>query len=138
MIGGVVHFTLTLVAVPMDGYIAGEGTHVGVAIYGEFDDNLQWPFKGDIRVWLINQGEGGDDVEEEVVSENCEFENTLCHVLEGNGGKLGVGLDEFISHSDLYKPEEGKEYLKNDTLKFNVSSVTVNSIDCNFLWHPRS
>ena len=114
-----------------NGWVAGEGTHVGVAIYmmkGEFDDNLQWPFKGDVRVRLINQREGGDDVEEEILSENCEYEDTLCHVLEGNRGKLGVGLDKFISHSDLYKPEEGKEYLKNDMLKFNVSSVSVKSI----------
>ena len=35
----------------------------------------------------------------------------------------GWGLERFISHADLYRPEEGKEYLKNDTLKFRVTKV---------------
>ena len=36
-------------------------------------------------------------------------------------GSNGWGSDKFISHSDLYRPEEGKEYLKNDTFKFKLS-----------------
>ena len=113
------------------GWRRSEGTHVGMSVYmmrGEFDDHLQWPFKGVVKVQLINQREGGDHVEEEVVSEGAKCENVLCRVLEGDRAKSGWGLSKFISHSDLYKREEDKEYLKNDMLKFKVSSVTLKSI----------
>ena len=116
---------------PLHGWGDGEGAHVGVFISrmkGEFDDHLQWPFKGVVKVQLINQREGGDHDEREIVSENDECEDTLCHVLEGNRSEEGWGIHEFISHSDLYSSEEGKEYLKNDTLKFKVNVVTVKSI----------
>ena len=109
----------------------GKGTHVAVSVYmmrGEFDDHLQWPFKGVVGVQLINQRESGGYVEKEVVSESDKCEGTLCRVLEGERAKKGWGRSKFFCHSDLYKPEEGKEYLKNDTLKFKVSSVTVKSI----------
>ena len=36
----------------------------------------------------------------------------------GNIAEAGWGEDQFISHTDLYNPDEGKEYLKNDTLVF--------------------
>ena len=118
-------------SVDANGWRHSEGTHVGMSVYmmrGEFDDHLQWPFKGVVKVQLINQREGGDQVEEEVVSEGAKCESVLCRVLEGDRAKSGWGLSKFISHSDLYKPEEGKEYLKNDMLKFKVSSVTLKSI----------
>ena len=36
-----------------------------------------------------------------------------------------MGVIQFISHDDFYKPEEGKEYLKDDTLKFKVTNIVV-------------
>ena len=38
-----------------------KGTHISVFIYlvqGEFDDQLRWPFRGDIKIQLLDQ-EGG-------------------------------------------------------------------------------
>ena len=118
-------------SVRANGWGSGEGTHVEVGIYmmrGEFDDHLQWPFKGVVKVQLINQKEEGDCVERTVVSEGAKCAAALCCVLEGDRAERGRDLPKFISHSDLYTPEEGKEYLKNDMLKFKVSSVTVKSI----------
>ena len=54
--------------------------------------------------------------------------NAFKQVMEGERAKSGWGLADFISHSDLYKPEEGKEYLVNDTLIFRVTNVEVTSI----------
>ena len=42
--------------------------------------------------------------------------------------KVGWGLCEFLSHTDLYNPEEGKEYLKNDMLIFKITEVEVSSL----------
>ena len=117
-------------SVMANGFGSGEGTHVGVATYmmkGEFDDHLQWPFKGVVTVRLINQREGGVDVDEEVVKENASGK-AFIRLLEGERSVHGWGIPQFISHSDLYKPEEGKEYLKNDHLIFRVATVVVKSI----------
>ena len=39
---------------------------------GEFDDHLQWPFKGEAKVQLINQTDGGEHVEWVVESANVK------------------------------------------------------------------
>ena len=120
-----------------NGYGNGEGTHVGVVIFmmrGEFDDHLKWPFKGKFKVHLINQREGGEHVEwrsKIIINENeltsaLQNEN-FSRVLEGERAANGLGTDKFISHSDLYRPGEGKEYLKNDTLEFKFSITELKS-----------
>ena len=73
--------------VDANGWADGKGTHVGVAVYmmrGEFDDHLQWPFKGVVKVQLINQKVGGEHIEQVVVSEDANCEYILCCVLEGD------------------------------------------------------
>ncbi|CAI8027873.1 TNF receptor-associated factor 6 [Geodia barretti] len=97
---------------------------------GEFDSHLKWPFKGEMTVELVNQKEGGEKYEQKPV-EHCdpiEHDNPFQRVTEGDRSKKGWGLAEFISHSDLYNPEEGKEYLVNDTLIFRVTNVEVTSV----------
>ena len=49
-------------------------------------------------------------------------------MTEGDRAIRGLGYPEFISHDALYNPEEGKEYLKNDTLKFKIVEIVVNSV----------
>ena len=116
-----------------NGWGSGEGTHVGVAVYmmkGEFDSHLKWPFKGEITVELVNQKEGGENYKRKPVnhSDPDERDETFQRVTEGDRAEGGWGYDKFISHSDLYKPEEGKEYLVNDTLILRVTNVEVTSV----------
>ena len=116
-----------------NGWGNGEGTHVGVAVYmmkGEFDSHLKWPFKGEITVELVNQKEGGKKCEGKPITHESHewYSDVFQRVMEGERAKSGWGLREFISHSDLYKPEDGKEYLMNDTLIFRVTNVEVTSI----------
>ena len=114
-----------------NGWGDGKGTCVGVdvrMVKGEFDDVLQWPFKGAVRVQLTNQREGGNHVEVGIVGDSLESDAILCRVLEGDISTRGWGKPKFIPHSDLYKPDEGREYLKNNILKFKVTAVTVKSI----------
>ena len=104
--------------------------HVGVGVFlmrGEFDDHLQWPFKGIVTVQLINQREGGEHLEKNVMNEEDWKSKALLRVLEGDRSATGRGT-LFIPHSCLYNLEEDKEYLKNNTLKFKVVSVIVKSI----------
>ena len=119
-----------------NGWGEGEGTHVGVSLVtmrGEFDDHLQWPFRREVKVQLINQRDGGEHMERKLVVGNDDVRSDLTEpfrrVLEGDWAKYGWGFDQFISHSDLYRPEEGKEYLKDDSLKFKVLHVYVSLLE---------
>ena len=84
------------------------------------DSHLQWPFKGDITVRLINQKEGGEHYKENLVessdAEEDGYNEVFARCKEGDRSKKGLGLIQFLPHDDLYKPEGGKEYLKDDTL----------------------
>ena len=115
-----------------NGWDDGKGTDVGVSLFmmrGEFDDHLQWPFRGEIKIQLINQRDGGEHMEKNLVVGNdiatTDLIECFNRVLEGDRAEYGWGFPQFISHSDLYRPEEGKEYLKNDSLKFNVPHVAL-------------
>ena len=110
----------------------GKGTHVGVFVYmmmGEFDSHLKWPFKGEITVELVNQKEGGVNYEKKLVEPgDHNFFEALKRVTEGERATSGFGYPYFISQTDLYKLEEGEEYLLNDTLIFRVTKIEVISI----------
>ena len=115
-----------------NGWGDSKDTHVGVALYmmkGEFDSHLQWPFKGEITVQLVNQKEGGKHYPVNHGSVTVDkYKDRFCQCTEGDRSKTGWGFAKFIPHDDLYKPEEGKEYLKNDILKFRVTDIVVTSV----------
>ena len=113
--------------VTANGWGSGKGTHVGLAGYlmkGEFDSHLQWPFKGEITVELVNQKEGGKNS----INRIPDLEEVCERVTEGERASKGWGFGTFIAHTDLYKPEEDKEYLLNDTLIFRITNIEVTSL----------
>ena len=118
--------------VDANGHGKDNGTHISVYVCmmkGEFDLHLQWPFKGEVKVHLVNQREGGWDLEKILVQKSSEsmfkYSDAFSRVVLGVRSTSGWGHTDFISHADLYKPEEGKMYLKNDTLKFRVTKVVT-------------
>ena len=116
-----------------NGWGTGEGTHVSVSVYmmkGEFDSHLKWSFKGESTVELVNQKEGGKNHEKKPVEHTGSEKRDAYfqRVTEGERAERGWGFAEFLSHTDLYKPEEGKEYLLNDTLIFRVTNIEVTSV----------
>ena len=122
-------------AISGNGRGSGEVTHVSVGVdmmKGEFDSHLKWPFKGEITVELVNQKEGGENYEGKLVEhadpDMDDYEEHFERVTKGDRAGTGWGLPQFISHSDLYKPEEDKEYLVNDTLIFRITNVEVTSV----------
>ena len=118
-------------AVNPNGFGSNKGSYVSVGIYmmkGEFDSHLKWPFKGEITVELVNKKEGREKYKRKLVEQTDECDEDFQRVTDGDRADRGWGLPEFISHSDLYKPEEDKEYLVNDTLIFRVTNVEVTSV----------
>ena len=101
-----------------DGEGTGKGTHITVAVYlmkGEFDDQLEWPFRGDITIQLLNQQ--GD--------KKGHFTRTIrgAEAVRGSGksGEKFIsawGISQFKLQSEVYQ-----KFLKNDSLKFQVATV---------------
>ena len=111
--------------VDANGYGNGKGTHVSVFVNmmrGDNDDNLKWPFKGTIKVSLLNQLEDGQHHTKQVWSPGSDVpESNSRRVTEGERGKHSWGYSQFICHRDLiYKVDHNCQYLKNDTLFFRV------------------
>ena len=108
-----------------NGHGGSKGTHVSVYVRlmrGDNDDNLKWPFKGTIKVSLLNQLEDGQHHTKEPwsLSDNVS-EDTSGRVREGERAQFGWGVRQFIHHQDLiYKVGKNCLYLKDDTLFFRV------------------
>ena len=103
----------------------GKGTHVSVFIFlmqGDNDDILKWPFKGTIKVSLLNQLEDGQHHIRELWLPGCDVsEGVSGRVTVGERSANCVGLHQFIPHQDLsYHADRKCQYLKDNTLFFRV------------------
>ena len=107
-----------------NGQDAGDGTHVSVYVHfmkGEFDDSLKWPFCGVFYFRLLNQL-NGEDHKTLSVAYDDKIEVRVCsRVTEGESAEYGRGQSKFILHAEL-EPE----YLRNDTLLFQIHKVELN------------
>ena len=100
-------------------------TRVSVYVYlmrGGNDDNLKWPFKGTIKVSLLNQLEDGQHHTGLLWSDYDDVPERVCgRVTVGEKAGRGCGLSQFMSHQELcYPASRNCEYLKDDTLFFRV------------------
>ena len=121
--------------VDANGFSDSTGTHVGVAIYmlkGEFDAQLQWPFKGVVTIELVNQKEQGKNYVIDIVEESShlerDYDDIFSKLTRGERSREGWGFTEFMSHRDLYKPRDGREFLRNDSLQLRVTKVVISSV----------
>ena len=109
-----------------NGYGNSKDTHVSVFVYlmrGEYDDQLKWPFRGDITIQLLNQSRDEGHWEKTVYFDD-RADNEAGTVVGQKGG-TGWGYKQFIAHTNLNT--ENKEYLKNNCLKFRISKIVVTS-----------
>ena len=110
------------------GYYSGRGTHLSVILYlmkGPYDDQLRWPMVGHYEVILLNQ-----------------TTNTEHHVGYGKYQADGCGrvsngeisrypmwyTNQFISNIELYKITASRQYLKHDSIFFQVDYFYNDSI----------
>ena len=107
--------------VDANGVGPGKDTHLSVFVClmrGEFDDQLKWPFKGEVTFKLLNQEEDKDHFTCEVIY--AEASDSECQrVTMGNRSK-GKG---FFKLSPLTKLQP--KYLKNDCINLCVKKVEL-------------
>ena len=104
-----------------------KGTYLSLFISlmrGDNDDNLKWPFKGTIKVSLLNQLEDGQHNARQPWSSGSDVsEDASSRVTGGERAGTSWGRRRFISHQDLCCNGNNKlQYLKDNTLFFRVDS----------------
>ena len=102
----------------------GEGTHVSLFVSlmrGEFDDLLQWSFRGEITIQLKKAEPRALYHQKTVILNKETPQHVVCKpTVERNSG---WGPSQYISHDDLC----AGEYLKDDKLVFCVTDIIVKS-----------
>ena len=116
-------------SVNANGAVTGAGTHVTVGVHlmrGGYDDNLVWPFRGDVTLHLVNRKVDEGHVEWTIPFNYCTPNDVAGRVMEGERALRGPGQFQFISHSALGYGRN-TEFLDKDALEFQVTSVKVHS-----------
>ena len=101
--------------VTANGQGSGKGTHITVAVYlmkGEFDNQLEWPFRGDITIQLLNQQEDSGHYTRTIYQ--AKGERSKASV--GKKYICGWGINKFLVNSELFA-----RYLQKDSLRFHIS-----------------
>ena len=107
-----------------NGYSAYQGTHISCytrLLPGEYDDALEWPFRGEVIVELLNQAEDKNHKKHTIKYNKLTLVGSKERVAQGGRGG-GWGCPEFIPHSELdYNSNTNCHYLKDDCLYFRVT-----------------
>ena len=108
-----------IVDVCPNGYGSGKGTHVSVYVSlmkGEHDEDLDWPFNGDVVISLINWGEDKNHLRKTFSFSDGLTVSTTNRVT---GNKILAaevwGFHKFIAHSNLHS-----KYARNNCLLIKV------------------
>ena len=106
--------------VAANGQGCGKDTHISVEVYltrGEFVDQLEWPFRGDISIQLLSQQENDSDhYTRTVYGATSDRENTTS-----DGSIISAwGFSKYRAHDELHP-----KYLKNDSLSFRIFTLLV-------------
>ena len=111
------------------GHGNGRGTHVSVFIYfacGKCDDQLRWPFRGDITIQLLNQRRDEGHLMSTIKFRNAVSDAYAGRVIGQSRAARGWGYHKFVAHAELRT--EDREYLKDDCLKFQITKAIVKSV----------
>ena len=117
----------------------GKDTHISIHAYlmrGDYDNNLQWPFEGDIVVEFLNWREDKNHYRYRFsLNNNIDLDNVYTsRVSEGEYALQCFGGSAIRHSSLLYNPKRNIEYLQDDCLRLRVVDVVVYSTPL----HPKT
>ena len=118
------------IQVRVNGFGSGKGSHISVFIKhmkGEHDDQLHWPFQGDVLLEILNWREDNGHYKKRI---ECIDVHQLYtnRVTETNMANCGWGEHKYIPHTSLiHDPTTNTEYVQDDCLRLRVSAVNVYS-----------
>ena len=102
----------------------GKSVYVNLwAMKGEYDDQLVWPVTARFTLELINHFEGGENIKCTLIATWEKSNKEYTHIRAFN---TTVIPNYFISHKELpCQPVTRTHFLKNDTLCFMITNVTI-------------
>ena len=110
----------------LNGVGKGSGSHLSVYVRlmrGEYDNELEWPFEGDVRVELLNWREDKNHQSHTIsYSRYNDPDGTHSSRLTDKETADGFGIHRFLSLTDLVSTTN-TEYLRDDYLKLRVSAM---------------
>ena len=103
----------------------GKGTHLSICVNlmkGKNDDKLTWPLRGMFRIMLLNQISNTQHYSQIIVYDENTPDSNANRVLGGERSRAdkGWGMPSFISNKDVYKATQTCQFLKDDSLFFQV------------------
>ena len=103
----------------------GKGTHLSIRVNlmkGKNDDTLAWPLRGMFRIMLLNQISNTQHYSQIIVYDENTPDGNASRVLgrERSRADKGWGMPSFISNKDVYKATQTCQFLKDDSLFFQV------------------
>ncbi len=116
------------IGVDAGGHSVGGGTHVSLLVYilpGEYDDNLKWPFRGTVKIHILNERRDSNHFESAVeFTDDTPLINSAR--VTDRDRSTGWGNAMFIAHSKLaYDASSDCELLKYNRLRFVVREVLL-------------
>ena len=107
---------------------SGKGTHVSIYTYlmkGLYDKHLEWPFRGNITIQIVNQA-GDHDHVERIIHYNDTISDNVANRVTSEERSNGWGKPKFLSHSDLeYNAVTKTQYLKDNHLIIRVVNIDL-------------
>jgi regulator of replication initiation timing len=101
----------------------GKGTHLSLSLYlmrGEFDDQLKWPFRGNITIKLVDQEKNKDHVVETIYFDAHASRKVCEQVTNKDRSSIGRGISKLIPLAELRQ-----KHLKNNCIKLFVQRVEL-------------
>ena len=116
------------IGVDVAGMGEGEGTHVSLNVHilrGEFDDKLQWPFRGTVRLLVLNERRDCNHFEAAVeFTDDTPLVNSARVTCSDMSTGWGNAL--LMPHSQLtFNSATDCELVKYNRLRFAVTEVEV-------------
>ena len=103
-----------------------KGSHVSLTFHlmrGPFDDDLVWPFRGELTIQLINQKKMKSQLEETIhIHEDTVSEKATSRVMNGERNTAGFGFLQFVSHKQLAALSG---CLENDSLRVRILKMAA-------------
>lgn len=108
-----------------NGNRSGEHTHMSVYVNilkGEFDDKLQWPFRGDFTIRLLRNNSETWYYEKVVSFTERVHPRVAGRVIKGDKLVQGFGIDQFIPQDSL---TSSSGYVQDNSLRFRVLCTVI-------------
>lgn len=91
---------------------------------GENDDELKWPFRGQMLIEILNWQENRHHIQKILTFDDQDDDKICGRVVDGEVAPSSLGYTEMVSHCDLvYNHSKGTQYIRSDCVCWRIRTV---------------